>query len=528
MASSGGPDTPEPAARQRWLADVVDILESRRRLFLQVTLGLVALGLLVTILAPGLLPPRAGIGAAVAIASLLIGVAAALTADSMDLVVRGPRHVRASGGRLAAVLPSTADPGTAAAAVVSVLGDGTAGDRGVTRIGIAPASSDVAVTAWADALAVAIAHGGSRVLAIDLVTAGDRRPGLVDVARGDTRLGEVVHFEDDLLLARVGPGESPVDALAAAGRILPRLPSDIEVLVVTLPPLASQGALDVVAVLDRVLLVAVEDVTARVDLIAGLDAADAVGAPADVLLLQPDAPPADARPVPFGDEPAPVASVDAPEPEPRTEPVGETPQTAPELVPDVPAPVDAAAEPVPAEPLAPLAAHDPPVEERHDADEAPAIDTTDELEPIAVEGLMTEAAALAIALDHEIDDAPIGASWPDPTRDAAARDDVGIEPAPRAPADVTGAAADEVEVETAVGGEVEDAEVDAVAAIWGDGEGREASEGVVGGDLDTADTFGEDDDLPVDQPRVAAALQSLAQEIWGRELAREGRRDGGR
>jgi hypothetical protein len=279
----------EPAPRSRapgWLAEVVEVLELRRGVLVTTAFGLSLLGVLTALALPGVLPPRPLVGAAVGLAAVLLAIAVALGVDSVDLVIRGPRHVRASGGRLAAQLAGPPDADAAASLAAAVE---RRVDDGRTRIALTPASAtdDQDVAGWADALARALAVRGPRVLLVDLTPQREERPGVADVAAGSCRLAEAVDFDHELMLASVGPGRSRREALDGLTELAVRLPSDIEVLVVALPHLGEPGVLAGAAALDRVLVVVEADETPRVDLIAALDALDATAAGSEVVLLDP-------------------------------------------------------------------------------------------------------------------------------------------------------------------------------------------------------------------------------------------------
>jgi hypothetical protein len=117
------PATQPEARRSRapvWLAEGLDIMEQRQGVMLGVTGMVIAVGIALTLLVPSLLPPVAVVGAAVAVAAMLLGLAAAVAVDTTDLTVRGPRHVSAAKGELVAVLPThaQADAATELAAAV--------------------------------------------------------------------------------------------------------------------------------------------------------------------------------------------------------------------------------------------------------------------------------------------------------------------------------------------------------------------------------------------------------------------------
>jgi outer membrane biosynthesis protein TonB len=318
-------------------------------------------------------------------------------------------------------------------------------------------------------LGVALSQRRRRVVVIDLAdgpTPG--RPGVVEVVHDELQLGEAVDFDRELLLARLGAGADDVAALEMLTGLVPRLPSDIELLVVALPPLGQPGALAAAGSLDRVLVLAESGRTPRVDLIASLDAIDATATASAVVLIDPSAGPVD-------DDPAapPAAELTAPPvAEPVTEPVVEP--AAPPIAPQVAQPaVEPAAEPI-AEPVAPPAA-----------------------EPIA-EPVAPPAADPAVPV-VEANTQPI------PRVDAAQADaDADAEPAPDA--DLDG------DVQA---GELDDGSFDPLSepGRWATPPGHAT---VTGAALDAPSVSDEDS---AETLRVAAALQTLAQEVWTRDDA---------
>jgi hypothetical protein len=266
------------------LVEGLDIVESRRRIVLGVAGLIIVVGLLLALLAPGLLPPTALVGAAVAIVALLAGVAAAIVVDSSDLRVRGPRHVVAAGGELVAVLP-VAEDAEAADEFAAVVLEARQPDRSML-LGLAASSLDIAATLrWTDALGVALARRGVSVLRVDLASGRSDAPGLAEVAAGEQRLTEVVDYEPGMMLARLGAGDDHREALAALADLPAKLPRDLQVLLVALPIAASRGVVQAARGLDHVLVVAERGDTSRVDLIAGLDALRAADLQAQVILL---------------------------------------------------------------------------------------------------------------------------------------------------------------------------------------------------------------------------------------------------
>ena len=283
MSTSSAP-TDRRSGPPLWLVEGLDIVESRRRIVLGVAGLIIVVGLLLALLAPGVLPPTPLVGAAVALAGLLIGVAVAIVVDSSDLRVRGPRHVVAAGGELVAVLPVAVDQ-EAADDLAAVVLEARQPDQSML-LGLAASSLDIAATLqWTDALGLALARRGVSVLRVDLASGRSDTPGLAEVAAGERRLTEVVDYETGVLLARLAAGGDHRAALTALVDLPAKLPRDLEVLLVALPIAASRGVVQAARGLDHVLVVAERGDTSRVDLIAGLDALRAADLQAQVILL---------------------------------------------------------------------------------------------------------------------------------------------------------------------------------------------------------------------------------------------------
>jgi hypothetical protein len=328
------------------MVEGLDIVETRRRLVIAVTVLVAAVGVVVALLFPQFVPPNPLVGAAVGLAAVLLGVAAAVGADATDLRVRGPRHVGAAGGELVAVLPVAVDR-SAADELASAVLDAREEGRPLL-LGLAASGLDVAATvAWTDALALAVARTGVTVLRVDLASGRTEAPGLSEVEAGERKLTEVVDFEPGLRLARTGVGDDQRGALRALTALPPKLPRDLDVLLVALPMAASRGVVQAARVLDHVLIVAERARTSRVDLIAGLDALDAADLQAQVVLLddrtasrlavRADAGEAEAAPpVPEEEQASPEGA------EAAAEAVGERPaDAAGPAAPDGPAPDEA-------------------------------------------------------------------------------------------------------------------------------------------------------------------------------------------
>jgi len=266
-----------------WLTEAADVLWERRRLVVAAALVTVVIGIVGAMMAPSLLPPRAIVGAAVGLAAVLLAAAIGLAVDAADLIVRGARHVRAAGADVAASIgPDVRDIGPLLARV------GAHAENGRIRVALVPASRDAgAPGARASALAEALARTGRRVLVTDLTRPATPTPGLSEVVTGERRLAEVAHLEDDLYLARVPVGTNPVGALQGLVDWVGNLPSDLDVLVVALPPLAEPAVMPAATFADLLLIQVEANRTERVDLIAALDAVDAANLTAEVVLVDP-------------------------------------------------------------------------------------------------------------------------------------------------------------------------------------------------------------------------------------------------
>ncbi len=418
--SSTSPTTVSSRSRTPlWVIEGLDVVHLRASV-LKVAIGAACvLGVVLAVVAPGLLPPTPLVGAAVAVAAILLGLAVALAVDAVDLTIRGPRHVRAAGGELVSILPATGGASDIDDLARAVL-EAREPDAKLL-LGLAASGTDALPTSdWTDALALALARRGVSVLRVDLTTGGSDRPGLYEVLRHGAKLVSAVDFETDIQLARMGPGRDHSGALAALPEFPSRLPRDLQVLLVALPLAASRASVNAARALDHVLVVAERDVTSRVQLIAALDALEAAGTRAQVVLLDTRT----ARRLGVGASPAaPAAPAHEPEPQILPEPFARPepppqpePQAQPERQDVEPAPEPESRE-QPHEPLPDLG---PPMPEP--ADPTVAMPTPD----------------LAPEPPEPVPD--IAAEQREPTRDAddhvdALDEEPSVEPEPEADAD---------------------------------------------------------------------------------------------
>ena len=278
--------TPSTSRSRRplWLVEGLDVAEQRRLVIIAVTLALAAVGATVSLIAPGIVPRTAGVGAAVGFAALLLGYAAAVAVDAADLTVRGPRHVRAAGAELVAVVPSEPTLDDAVPLARAVLEAREGDERILLGLAATGRGTDRTV-AWTDELAVALAQQGVSVLTIDLASGRSSQPGLYEVLTEGRRIGTVAEIDEELLLARVSAGTDLRGALAGLPELAPRLPRDLDVLLVALPTAASREVVAAATALDHLLVVAERGATARVDLIAALDALERSETPAQAILV---------------------------------------------------------------------------------------------------------------------------------------------------------------------------------------------------------------------------------------------------
>ncbi|MFO7961509.1 MAG: hypothetical protein R6U94_11240 [Nitriliruptoraceae bacterium] len=273
-----------PSHPPLWLVEGLDIVSRKRVLLASVVLAVVFVGALSAVLFPGVVPRTPVVGAAIGLAALLLGLAAAVASDATDLIVRGPRHVAAAGGELVAVLPrdpSVVSAGPLATAVLEVREPGVP-----LLLALATAGRDARRSnAWTDAIARSLVGEGVGVLRVDLASGRSEQAGLVEVVRDGLRLADAVSFEPGLKLAQLSAGRDHAEALVALTELPGRLPRDLDIMLVSLPTAASRSVVAAATALDHVLVVVERDRTSRVDLIASLDALEAAGTHAQAVLL---------------------------------------------------------------------------------------------------------------------------------------------------------------------------------------------------------------------------------------------------
>ena len=265
-----------------------------------------------------------------------------------------------------------------------------------------------------------LAERGTNVLALDLTADSSDRPGFLEVVRHGYKLSDVVTLDPAVRLAMLAPRRDATEALRAfneAGRWIPR---NLDVLLVAMPIAASRAVVRASLSLDQLLIVAERDRTSRVELIAGLDATEAVGTHAQVILVDDtyagflglgaagDPPPATSV-----EEPATDPDLDGPADRPGTGPGrgpgGEVPEPSPMPEPD----------PVPRPPPIPGPAPEPPPE--LDPDPGPSPEPRPAPEPSPEPVAESDSAPPGVAGDDRAPESETAAS---PDAGAAESDDL--------------------------------------------------------------------------------------------------------
>jgi len=291
-APRAGTDVQEPLAapggrRRRpptWAIELIDVLDRRGAFALWVGAVLATVTLLVATISPTLVAPQALIGVVVGITALAVGVALALALDTLDVRIRGPRHVRSSGGELVALLPTDPTVGDSDDLAAAVLEVRTVGVP--LHLGLAPVAGDVTATIeWTRALGEAIARTGVSVLLVDLTSGASEQAGILEVVRDRVPLADVVTYASDLPFAEARAGRDHLKALQSFVSLPVVLPADVELLLVALPPIVNRSTVNAARILDQVLLVAEANLSSRVELMASLDALRVAGCSPQVVLV---------------------------------------------------------------------------------------------------------------------------------------------------------------------------------------------------------------------------------------------------
>ena len=243
--TSDASSTPPPEGRPA-VQELAELLLLRRRPAIVAVVGVLLLGVLLAVLAPGLVPASALTGVVVGLLALVAAFAAMLAVDAADPIVRGPRHVRVTGRTVVGRVDATPTPAQVAPVVDGIVAALSATRRlRMTVVGVEQDTSEVARL-----VAEGVAGAGRTVLLVDLATGSDS-PGVTDVAAGTHRLGDVVRLEPGLQLAVTGSGTAS-GVPAAAARLAATPPSDLDLLLTVLPRDERPGS-GLLAGTDRVL-----------------------------------------------------------------------------------------------------------------------------------------------------------------------------------------------------------------------------------------------------------------------------------
>ncbi len=283
-----------PPTPPGWVLELLDVLDHRRVMVMRTALGILLLGVLVAAFAPGVLDPSPVVGLLVGLAAAVIAAAIAFALDAADPVIRGGRHVRATGGEVLVEGWTTPDTAKAVAARLDVeVATSETSTYGFVALGADPALA----FAMCEAIAEDLAVNGHRVLLADVSEASEA-DGIAEVVSKRVPLSKAVQFAGSgVTLARIGAGRDLEHAQRSFPRFLSGLPSDIDAVCVVLPATMGGRALEPEG-LQRVFPVAVAGVSRRVDLTTAMEDYDTGTRAVHVLLVDPRAGAADLAPVP--------------------------------------------------------------------------------------------------------------------------------------------------------------------------------------------------------------------------------------
>lgn len=329
--------------------EIAELLHLQRPAAAVAAAAVVLLALLVTLVAPGVLPANVVTGLGVGVLALVAAVATAVVLDGRDPVLRGPRHLRRDGHTVLARMAGP-DPVQHGGPVLAAIERRLQGrdHLGVVLTGTGSDPSELAVT-----LGRAAAADGHTALVIDLRAPG--APGVADVGEGRVRLGEAARLADDRPYAWIGAGVDREAAARAAAGVARRPPRDLKLLLVVAPDAATHVP-EVLQACDGTVLLVAADTQQRAMVSARLEALQRAGGRAEAVVVgglrvvpdasdaletgsglddrMPTAPPAPAAPaVP---QPAPASA--APEPDEEADPTVPPSPAPPPIVPEPPAP----------------------------------------------------------------------------------------------------------------------------------------------------------------------------------------------
>ena len=249
-------DRREPDDGRVAVPEIAELLHIQRPAAIIAAAVVVLVGLVMSLVAPSVLPANAVTGLGVGILALVAAVVAAVVLDGRDPVVRGPRHLRRDGHTVLARMAGP-DPVDHGGPVLRAL-ERRLADRDHLSVLLTGTGTDP--SALAEALGRGAAGDGHTALVIDLRASG--APGVCDVGAGTVRLGEAATIADDRPYAWIGAGVDREAAIAAAAGVVQRPPRDLQLLVVVAPDAATQTP-ELLAACDRTLLLVAADTHQR-------------------------------------------------------------------------------------------------------------------------------------------------------------------------------------------------------------------------------------------------------------------------
>lgn len=255
------------------------MLVLRQRVVLASVVAVVALALLLTLLAPGVLPATALTGFLVAVLALAVGLAGAFAANRGDPVLRAPGQARLDGSSVLGWPGSLTDERDLTAVVTLLRGRIDA--KGRHRLLLVEGGGGARNAAVA--IGSAAADAGTSVLLVDL-TDDRSADGIAAVGDGSLSLGDAAEIEPERNFARIGAGRRLGDAVAATVAVLERPRTDLELLLVVAPAEMDlrRPLLDVV---DRAALVVTAGSRRRAAVRTSVSDLEDSAAAADILLV---------------------------------------------------------------------------------------------------------------------------------------------------------------------------------------------------------------------------------------------------
>lgn len=260
------------------MPEVAELLHLQRPAAAVAATAVVLFGLLLTLVAPGVLPANVLTGAIVGILALLAAVGAAVVLDGRDPVLRGPRHLRRDGHTVLARMVGP-DPSRHGAPLLAALERRL---EGRDHVSVVLTGTGTDPSALAVALGRGAAAHGHTALVIDM--RAQAAPGVADVGAGRVRLGEAAQLAEDRPYAWIGAGVDRGAAATAAAGVARRPPRDLNLLLVVAPEAVTHVP-EVLQACERTVLTVAADTQQRAMVSARLDALRRAGGRPEVVVV---------------------------------------------------------------------------------------------------------------------------------------------------------------------------------------------------------------------------------------------------